>query len=134
MPFKLSADEIGVAFAILYRIFQGRIVAGDLHIQMRAAEPGIGRQYLFDDFDNGLVVKYPHVAAQARGMQPRAQHQIIAESVIERTARAGFADNAVKGAGAIGMVDLDRGVGAQQGVQIKPRLIRKRLDPPFEIA
>ena len=132
VPLHLAAGEVEVGFTILHRVFQHRIVLRQLHIQRRIAELGIVRQQLAQDLGDGPVVKDPLVAPPSCQPEPRAQHQIIAVAVLAHPGPSRLRDDAVKGLGALTALDLDRGMGTDERVEVEIIAGGQRLDTVFE--
>ena len=124
-PLHQSSVEFRVAFAVLHVVFDRGVVVGQLVFHMRAAHAGIGLQHVGQDLDHGHVVKDALVAAQPGNVQPGPQRDIVAVAVFLAAAPLRGRRDAVKVALPARDLEFARGVGAQQGVQIKPRLIRK---------
>ena len=132
VPLHLAAGEIQVGFAVLDGIFQHRVIAGQLHFQRRIAKLGIVRQQVLQDLDHGLVVKDALVAALRGQPEPGPQDQVIAMAVFTHPGPAGLGDDAVEFLGAFAAVDLNCGMGADQGVEIQVLAGGQRLDLIFE--
>ena len=131
-PFHKAGNEVCVALAVLHGVFQLRVAVGQIDPVMRTAQISIGAQHVFDDLDHGLVVENLVVPAQPRDVHPRAQDQMVMRAPIGNPAIGRLADNPVVVTLALGHLDLDRGMSAQQFVQINCPVIRQRLDPPFK--
>ena len=131
VAFHLPAGEIEVGSRGIAPCIQDWVILGQADLQRRIAEARVVGQQFLQDLDHGFVVKIRWLPATGQP-EPRPQGQIIAVPVLADAGPTRGCDDAVKGAHAVMGLDLDAGMGADEGVEIQIVAGRQRLDAVFE--